>query len=329
MYYKYQHKKTPFIALMILVFSSFIFSCTTNNYNGINPDCSNTSIIVGTTYSNSSVNIHSGSITVISPLGQNYTYKINSGSYQVNPTFSNLAPGTYTITAKNAQGCTGATSVTITSFDCSSTYISVSGNTTTNSITITSPIGNGYTYSINGSTFQSSNVFNGLSTGKYTVTARDINGCTGSNAFDVNICYSTAQRDTGAHTVFIDALNPGLAPIRDALNATFSGNLVHVYSNALNRTLSGSNNGINCNEYALDSIVFANMDTLKIPSTLVLGGVLKIWNVRADGTIIYNSTGCTTKINIAKGNTNITSPINLTNLAGLKLNLRGAFLKIF
>ncbi len=141
-------------------------------------------------------------------------------------------------------------------------------------------------------------------------------------------CYSVAGRDTGAHTVFIDALNPGLAPIRDTLDATVTGSAVSIHSTALGRTLTGKISSDDCNTILLDSIAFTTGDTLRIPSTLVPSGMVKIWGIVGTGTGTITSTGATTKINISKGNTNITSPINLTNLAGLKLNLRGTFLKL-
>ena len=68
------------------------------------------------------------------------------------------------------------------------------------------------------------------------------------------------------------------------------------------------------------------MDTLVINSTTL--GRVTIYDIRAGGTGSITSTGVTTKITIAKGHTNITSPINLTNLNGLGLNLQGTFLKL-
>jgi hypothetical protein len=43
-----------------------------------------------------------------------FTYKLNSGSFQSSGTFTGLAKGSYTITAKSAGGCTGTKSFTIT-----------------------------------------------------------------------------------------------------------------------------------------------------------------------------------------------------------------------
>lgn len=141
-------------------------------------------------------------------------------------------------------------------------------------------------------------------------------------------CNSVVGRDTGAHTVFIDALNPGLAPIRDTLDATVSGSAVTIHSTALGRNITGTIKSDDCNTIALDSVIFNAGDTLVIPSTLVPSGFVKIWGIRGGGTGTISATGAKTQINIAKGSTNITSPINLTNLAGLKLNLRGTFLKL-
>lgn len=143
-------------------------------------------------------------------------------------------------------------------------------------------------------------------------------------------CYSIAGRDTGAHIVFIDALNPGLTPISDTLDAVVTGSEVEISSKALGRTLTGTISASDCNSIVLDSVIFVEGDTLKIASSTlpVPGGVVKIWNIRGGGTGTVTSTGATTRINIAKGNTNITDPINLSNLSGLKLNLRGTFKKL-
>jgi hypothetical protein len=42
-------------------------------------------------------NVSDASITITSPLGQNYVYSINDGPSQSSPVFANLAPGNYMI----------------------------------------------------------------------------------------------------------------------------------------------------------------------------------------------------------------------------------------
>jgi hypothetical protein len=42
-----------------------------------------------------------------------YTYSINGGAFQASGTFLNLAPGTYTITAKDPNGCTASKAITL------------------------------------------------------------------------------------------------------------------------------------------------------------------------------------------------------------------------
>ena len=59
-----------------------------------------------------------GSIVVTDPTGAGLTYSIDNSNYQSEPTFSNLAPGNYEVTAKNASGCnSNATSITINDVD--------------------------------------------------------------------------------------------------------------------------------------------------------------------------------------------------------------------
>lgn len=66
------------------------------------------------------------------------------------------------------------------------TVTNTTGPTTNNgSITATATGGSGFTFSLNGGSFQSTGVFNNLAAGTYTITARNSNGCTGSQSFTV------------------------------------------------------------------------------------------------------------------------------------------------
>ncbi len=52
-------------------------------------------------------------------------------------------------------------------------------------ITVTSPIGSGFTYSIDGTTFQASPVFFNLAEGNYTVTTKNSIGCKGTTTLSI------------------------------------------------------------------------------------------------------------------------------------------------
>ena len=55
-----------------------------------------------------------GTITVTSPIGSGYTYSITGTVFQPSTNFFNLPAGTYTVTVKNANNCSGTlTGVTI------------------------------------------------------------------------------------------------------------------------------------------------------------------------------------------------------------------------
>lgn len=118
-----------------------------------------------------------------------YTYSINGGSFQAANTFTNRGAGTYTLTAKDAAGATATTTVTITqpaqiTITESHTAIVVNGGTST--VTITASGGTGTkNYSLDGGTFQASNVFSGVLAGNHTVTVRDANLCTNTLTFTI------------------------------------------------------------------------------------------------------------------------------------------------
>lgn len=119
-----------------------------------------------------------------------YTYSINGGAFSSNSNFTGLAAGNYTIAVKDANNCPGTSSqVTLSAGGGTCPSIVVSGTPTrTSTICATdasisaSATGGAapYTYSKDGTTFQSSATFSTLATGSYTITAKDANGCTGN-----------------------------------------------------------------------------------------------------------------------------------------------------
>lgn len=162
------------------------------------------------------------------------------------------------------------------------------------------------------------------------ISATLLTGCGKDSATNnTSNCTSFAVKDTGAHKIYLGSLPAPLSPIHDSLVGSVDGNKVTISSSALGRNITGTINSTDCNKVDLDPIIFAADDSLKIATSLPgLGGFVIIKNIQATGSGTINSAGeVTTIINISKGSTNITSPINLTNLAGLGLNLKGSFIK--
>src|SRR5207244_1258244 len=127
-----------------------------------------------------------GSVTVAGSGGTSpYSYAIDGVTFGVSGTFNNLAAGPYTVTVKDANGCTTTQPVTITQ-PASALGSSISSQTnvgcfgsSTGSVTVAGSGGTGpYTYSIDGTNFGNSGTFSSLAAGSYTVTVKDANGCT-------------------------------------------------------------------------------------------------------------------------------------------------------
>ena len=113
-----------------------------------------------------------------------YQYSIDGGNtWQTSNTFNALAAGTYTIQIEDANGCNYSTSETITqptqinittSFNEPSCFGFSDGAISLNVSGATAP----YQYSIDGGiTWQTSNTFNALAAGTYTIQIEDNNGC--------------------------------------------------------------------------------------------------------------------------------------------------------
>ena len=226
--------------------------CTSNpisvTLNAIDP-CAGLTIILTETHVSPTSGQSNGSITVTPTPAGTYTYSLNGGSFQSSNTFSNLAAGTYSIIAKNQNGCTSAPkAVVLGSVDpCAGVTISITTTSisptigqSNGSITATASPASTYTYSINGVNFQTSNVFNSLAAGTYTVTAKNANGCLGSvqvtlvgtnpcTGVTINVTNTPTNPTNGANGSITASASGGVSPYTYSLNggaygsnATFS-----------------------------------------------------------------------------------------------------------
>lgn len=163
-----------------------------------NPCAGITIIVSGTVTNPTAVGATNGSIAATASGSSGFTFNINGGAFQASGTFNNLGAGVYAIVAKDLNGCTGSANFTLTAPNpCTGVTITVSNSVTgvtpcqapNGTITVTPGGGTApYTFSLNGGAFQSSNIFSGLAAATYSVTAKDVNGCTGSaNAIVSNL----------------------------------------------------------------------------------------------------------------------------------------------
>lgn len=113
-------------------------------------------------------------------------YSFNNGPWQPGNIFSNLPVGIYRVKVKDATGCIDSLDIPLTQlypdFLISSTLVQAAtcSGSPDGSVTINLAGGkNPYQYSLDGITFQNSNVFN-LTAGSYTIFVKDNNNCTAS-----------------------------------------------------------------------------------------------------------------------------------------------------
>ncbi|HCA83036.1 MAG TPA: hypothetical protein DEP18_04555, partial [Flavobacteriales bacterium] len=132
-------------------------------------------------------------------------YSINGTTFQASGTFTGLAPGSYTVTIRDANGCQTTVPVTIgnqggpvASIN-SLTNVSCAGGVN-GAVIIAGSGGTGaLTYDLNpGPGPQASNSFTGLTAGSYTVVVADANGC--STTVPVTITQPTQLTFTSVAT---------------------------------------------------------------------------------------------------------------------------------
>lgn len=181
-----------------------------------------------------------GTLTLTPDNGNSpFEYSLDGTTWQSSNQFTGLAATAYTGYIRDVAGCTTA-SIPVTigvgpelTATTSTTPTSCSG-AVNGTITITNTNGTGpFEYSLDGTTFQSSNTFTGLATGNYTITYRNGSGC------------QSAVQAT---------IQPG-----SPLTATVAVDHVSCYNgNTGSATISISSNGAPPYQYSLDGTTWQN-----------------------------------------------------------------------
>lgn len=200
-----------------------------------------------------------GSVTVDVTNSQGYStsYSIDGITFQTSNVFSNLASGSYSVVIKKekAGGSCDLTTSPVT-VDASSAFTASASVTqqidcSSGSATIAAAVTVGGTapfeYSLDGVDYQTATDFTGLGSGTFTITAKDVNGCTttvdqvinaGSNPSNIIFTTSDIDCSTGATDVQLTVEN-GNAPftykitsptIVNAPGDTFNGLLPNTYT---------------------------------------------------------------------------------------------------
>ncbi len=121
-----------------------------------------------------------------------YEYSIDGVNYQTGATFTNIAPGQYTLIVRDAAGCEvediaiittdGEVIISVTTTDPSACNV-LDGSILINANGGTPP----YEFSINnGMSYQNSGFFDGLSPNTFNVVVQDVNGCLATTIVDLN-----------------------------------------------------------------------------------------------------------------------------------------------
>ncbi|MBS1486659.1 MAG: gliding motility-associated C-terminal domain-containing protein, partial [Bacteroidetes bacterium] len=182
--------------------------------------------------------LNDGTITVAAVTGgvTPYTYSTDNGvTFQASNLFSSLAPNTYQVVVKDANGCTSAVSAVIVGAGSTITIATskvdaTCGGNSDGSITVTSVVGGNpaYSYSSNGGTsYQASNVLSGLAANTYSVIVKDNSGClstpvsvTINNSVSILPNYTKTDASCAANdgSIVVNSVSGGASPYMYSIN---------------------------------------------------------------------------------------------------------------
>lgn len=176
---------------------------------------------------NATCSNNNGSFTFGSPVGgtPTYSYGINGGAFSATSPTTGLAPGTYSVTVKDANGCVFTKTTSIVNIPGPTAILGTASPATcagaTGSYTVTGVTGGTptYSYSLDGGAFATTSTFGSLATGTHSITVKDANGCTSQTTFSVGLLggitsatvnASTASCGTSNATATVSAVTGGV-----------------------------------------------------------------------------------------------------------------------
>jgi gliding motility-associated-like protein len=179
----------------------------------------------------------SGSITIATQTGVEYS--LNGTTYQASNAFSGLAPNNYMLYVRNVADNTCITSsasvITINALPTPPivpTTISVVQPTCgTPSGSISIAIQTGVQYSLNGTTYQASNVFSGLAPNNYTLYVRNLSD---------NTCVTSSASVTTISALPIPPVVPAIAGVIQPTCGTPSGSISIAIQTGVQYSLNGT-----------------------------------------------------------------------------------------
>jgi len=199
---------------------SFDFDVLNNNAGWLSGQTFNINILQNSLSANATLttdvlcaNENNGQITVNASGGTGtLTYSINGVDFQNSNVFEGLSAGSYTITVMDTNGFTTMTNTIVTANPTPITNINTVNN---NMITVNASGGTGaLMYSLNGTNFQGSNIFNNVANGTYTMIVQDANGC-----------QATSQAIVAVNTLIVSASITTAIPCNNEQNGIITANV--------------------------------------------------------------------------------------------------------
>lgn len=294
-----------------------------------------------------------GTITITTADGTGpYSFVLDGGAPQTGPlpfTFNNVPAGTHTVVVTDqSNGCvTNTININIAAGPPIATTATktdaLCNGSATGTITVAQPsVGTApFEYSLDGITWQASNVFNGLAAGTYTVYFREGGGCQGTVPITVaeptvlatSVSASAAICNAQSNGTLLVAANGGVSPYQYSIDGTTwqAGNMFNVPAGNYTITIRDANGCISTQNATVTepAVLAANSATTNAScdggndGTIVVtaNGGNSTYTYSIDGTnfqssnqfnvapgnytvIVKDNLGCTTTFNTTVGLTN-------------------------
>lgn len=178
-------------------------------------------------------------------------YNIDGGAYQYSNLFTGLGAGKHVVSVVDTTGCVDTASISLTEPNpimITTTTVNVTCHgAATGSVTVNASGGTGtLAYSLDGTNFQSSNTFTGLTAGSYTVTVKDAGGCTNTGNFSI-----TEPTEITAVSGILNVDCNGASTGAITVNASGGTGALQFSMDGINYQASGSFTGLTAGQYTV------------------------------------------------------------------------------